>query len=274
MTRAAVIDQLEAALYRDGAAQGRVAAAHRAAPRAAERGRADRQRGRARACPTCSAASSSSRRSSTIPGIAKLMVDARLPARHAAGAGLRDDLLRRLPDPRDCVPTSCAHPLQPAAAASMSAMACSGRRTPAAAPRRRRPPVAGRWPASGLAVLAFWVVVGVVRPVRSRRTTRATMVDAGRVRADQRRASARHRLPRPRHARAHPRRRALHRRRRARRRRCSPAASASLLGLLAAVSGGWLDARAEPLARRADLDPEQAVRAWSWSRASAPRSRC
>ena len=65
----------EDALYRDGAAQGRLAPAHRIAPRPAERDRADRQRRRA----SLSYLVGGVIIVETIfnyPGIAKLMVDA------------------------------------------------------------------------------------------------------------------------------------------------------------------------------------------------------
>ena len=201
------------------------------------------------------------------PGIAKLMVD---------GVTQRD-----MPLVQACAMLFCAgylmlvtdrrpvrHRRQPAAAAPMKrSPRCQPHSTVGSvAPVRR-----SRWRARLAALrrgrlarpgacVAFWAARRARRPG-------AAVADA--AQHGRRRRCSRRSAPRTGSAPTtsaatcwpRPRRRALHRRRRAASRRCSPAAPARCSALLAAASGRWIDAVAEPRARHADLDPEQDVRA-------------
>ena len=106
MTRAAVIDQLEAPYVEMARLKGASPAAHRADARAAERDRPDRQCRRAQ--PVVSARRRDHRRDHLqLSGHREADGRRVSPARHAAGADLRDDLLRRLPASSSRWPT-CA----------------------------------------------------------------------------------------------------------------------------------------------------------------------
>ena len=154
MTRAALLDVLDSLLYRDGAAEGRAAGAARAAPRAAQcrRGRSS-TRSRS-TCRRCWAASIIVEVIFSYPGLAKLAVDACRDARHAAGAGLRHDLLRDLhaagagrrhrsilSNPR------LRHPMSDTAAIS--------------SPRRRRLSVASQ---AGIGLVLAWAALAAFGP--------------------------------------------------------------------------------------------------------------
>ena len=265
MTRAAVIDQLAAPYIEMVQLKG--ASPLRTVLRAcaAERGRADRQRGRAE--PVVPAGRRDHRRDHLqLPRHRQADGRRRDAARHAAGAGLRDDLLRRLPDPGDHWPT-CAASSPTRAAAPMKAAAMTTSIHSGSVDR----PALRRWRDR----LAHFGADRLARPGRDRLLGRrrdlrpgAAAARAGDDRAtasvfaaDQRRALARHRLPGPRHAGARHRRRALHRRRRASSPRCWPAAPARCWRCWPRPAGGWIDSALSRVLDTLIVDPEQDVRA-------------
>ena len=205
------------------------------------------------------------------PGIAKLMVDGVAHARHAAGAGLRDDLLRWLPAAGHRWPTSSRSSPTRGCGTMMRHERPRARRsapTPCLGLTPVRPRSASR-PLGGHPVLGWsspWSA-----PLLAPHPP-GDIVDDDLFRPDQPgRIWLRHRLSRPRHALAHPGRRALHRRHRARRRHRRLRRWAwCWRACRAAVIGGWLDAMPQPLARRADTPSRARCSALSSSRASAP----
>ena len=96
------------------------------------------------------------------PGVASLMVDGVTPARHAAGADLRDAVLRRLPRARHAG-RHHQHRRQPAAALPIRAAMTDSTIALAVKPRRPRPAFNAVGLVS-LAVLLFWLLAAVIGP--------------------------------------------------------------------------------------------------------------
>ena len=208
------------------------------------------------------------------PGIAKLMVDAVTHARHAAGAGLRDDLLRRLSGARHHR-RHLRHRLQPEAAASMSAT--STLPPSARAARSQLAAACRRWACSARASsCCSGSLIGAHRPVRIAPHDVGEIVGRRTCSAD---ISAQYPLGTDYLGRDMLSRILLGARYTVGDRAGCASLLASGIGTCcwaccAAVCGRLARRSAQPLARRADLHPQQDVRASSWSPRSAPRSRC